>query len=144
MNIKQTYQTYKNSFYKGVNYNNNYKNNNLNELNENNKVNNHYNNIIKAYFIFKFINKLIHTCKCYKQTFKLNNYLYIHIKDNCLKKKPLFILIIITLMLILIQKTKLKILFKALTFIIIINNFNLIIKFTATNLENIKKYIFCE
>ena len=34
--------------------------------------------------------------------FKLNNYLYIYIKNDCLKKKPLFILIIVTFMPILI------------------------------------------
>ena len=74
--------------------------------------------------------------------FKLNNHLYIYIKDDCLRKKLLFISIIITFMFILIQKTKFKILFKTLTFIIIMNNFNLIIKSTVTDLENIKSYIF--
>ena len=68
----------------------------MNKLNKNNKVSNYYNNIIKAYFIFKFINKSVYTCKYYKQTFKLNNYLYIYIKNNCLRKKPLFILTIVT------------------------------------------------
>ena len=72
----------------------------------------------------------------------MNNYLYIYIKDDCLRKKPLFILIVITLIFILVQKTEFKVLFKVLTFIIIINDFNLVIKFTVTDLKNIKDYIF--
>ena len=43
---------------------------------------------------------------------------------------------------ILIQKTELKILFKTLTFIITINNFNLVIKSIVTDLKNIKSYTF--
>ena len=45
-------------------------------------------------------------------------------------------------MLILIQKIEFKILLKILTFIIVINDFNLIIKSTVTNLKNIKNYTF--
>ena len=74
--------------------------------------------------------------------FKLNNYLYIYIKDNYLKKKTLFISVTVTFILILIQKTEFKILFKALTLIITINNFTLIIKSTITDLKNIKINIF--
>ena len=66
MNIEQTYQTYKNGFYKKINYNNNCKSNNLNKLNENNEINNHYNNTVKTHFIFKFINKSVHIYKYYK------------------------------------------------------------------------------
>ena len=47
-------------------------------------------------------------------------------------------------MFILIQKTEFKVLFKVLIFIIIINNFNLIIKSIVMDLKNIKNYAFCE
>ena len=74
----------------------------MNKLNKDNGINNHYNNTVKAYFIFKFVNKPVYTYKHYKQTFKLNNHLYIHIKNNYLRKKPLFISITVTLTPILI------------------------------------------
>ena len=72
----------------------------------------------------------------------MNNCLYIHIKDDYLKKKLLFILTTVTFISISIQKTELKILFKALTFTVIINDFNLIIKSIIMNLKNIKNYTF--
>ena len=114
----------------------------MNKLNKNNKINNHYNNTVKAHFTFKFVNKLVYTCKHCKQTFKSNNHLYIYIKDDCLKKKPLFILTIVTFISILIQKTELKILFKTLIFIIEMNDFNLVVKSIIINLKNIKNYTF--
>ena len=43
---------------------------------------------------------------------------------------------------ILVQKTEFKVLFKALTLTVIINNFNLIIKSIVINLKNIKGYTF--
>ena len=45
-------------------------------------------------------------------------------------------------MFILIQKIELKILPKVSTFTVAMNNFNLIIKSTATDLENTKNYTF--
>ena len=142
LDAEWAYQAYKDGFYEGVNYDNSREGNDLNEPNEDDGASNHHDDTVKAHFTLESVDKPVHTCKRCKQTFESNNRLYIHIKDDCLRKKPLFVPAAVTPTPIPVQKTEPKVLPKAPTPTVATNDSSLVVRSTATDLGNTKGYAF--